>query len=104
MRSNTLLILLVALAVGCGSESSTDAGVNYGADPRCTFLANRCDPYDTGAGTAHDCHQLAHGNNVAMCISRMAECVAACSPSDAATPDATTDASNPDVTGDVPQG
>ena len=106
MRSNTPLSLLVVLVVGCGSENNSDAGadVNYGSDPRCEAIATRCDPYDTGPGTAHDCHQLAHGNNVAMCVSRMAECFAACSPSDAATSDAATDASSHDVTGDVPQG
>jgi hypothetical protein len=67
-------------------------------DPTCALLAAHCHGYDTGPGTPHDCHQVAEANNVPMCVSRQAECLAACPAGDAGV---RTDAAA-DAPGDVP--
>lgn len=66
---------------------------DHGAlDPTCAAIVTRCHDLDRGPGLIHDCHQLAEGNNVAMCSTRRAECFAACVPADGGAGDASTDA------------
>ncbi|MBI5514023.1 MAG: hypothetical protein HY909_09670 [Deltaproteobacteria bacterium] len=66
----------------------TDDHGHGGLDPTCNEIVNRCHALDRGPGTIHDCHQLAEGNNVALCASRRAECLAACVATDAGPGDA----------------
>lgn len=85
MRRITWLLPLLLLA--CSDDH------DHGAlDPTCAEIVNRCHDLDRGPGTIHDCHQLAEGNNAAMCSGRRVECFAACVATDGGSGDAATDA------------
>jgi hypothetical protein len=72
---------------------SDDHGHNT-LDPICADIVNRCHALDRGPGVIHDCHQLAEGNNAAMCSSRRTECLASCVASDGGAGDAAADAAS----------
>lgn len=71
-------LCLLAMGLAACKDDPIAATPDAALDPRCERIAERCDPYEDTPGTGHDCHQLGHGNNVPMCVSRMTECLAAC--------------------------
>ncbi|TAK23850.1 MAG: hypothetical protein EPO40_25160 [Myxococcaceae bacterium] len=92
-RIGCFLLLLLAC-----SDEHNDGGSHGNLDPTCALIVERCHALDLGPGPIHDCHQLAEGNNVAMCASRRTECLALCplasdaGASDAGAADAASDA------------
>lgn len=44
----------------------------------CQVLGELCHEADTGAGAAHDCHELGHKGNVATCEQEFDGCIATC--------------------------
>lgn len=72
-----LLLVLAAALLGCGDH---DHDVT---DPTCQRIESACASARNPAQM--NCHDLAHGNNAAMCSARLNECLATCG-ADASTP------------------
>jgi uncharacterized repeat protein (TIGR04052 family) len=90
------IFLSSTIALGaCSGDHvhTTDAATT---DPICNLIASRCHALDTGSGAAHDCHDIAEGNNAAMCAARQTECFMAC-PANPQTDAGTREASVADV-------
>ena len=73
----TMPLVLLAALVGCGDH---DHDVS---DPTCRRIESACASGRNPAQT--NCHDLAHGNNGAMCAARLDECLLTCG-ADAASP------------------
>ena len=89
----TRFLLLSGLAglLISGCSNDTVAPVSH---PVCDELAEKCHPYDTGSGTAHECHEFAEtaSSTDSQCEVMFETCDDACSaPADGGT-DAGTDA------------
>lgn len=67
-------LLSLALLSACSSEP-VDPAPGRAA---CARIAERCHPYEALSLTASDCQRYAHANNGPACLSREAECLAAC--------------------------
>lgn len=59
-------------AAGAGGAEST------GQDPHCVALGELCHPVDDGDGPLHDCHELGHESDPAVCRAAFDECSSAC--------------------------
>lgn len=66
-------------SVGCGGSDKDDEGSGETLKSvDCQTITNACHTYDTGTGTGHDCHELAHEDNAATCKAQLTKCLAAC--------------------------
>jgi uncharacterized repeat protein (TIGR04052 family) len=72
------IFLMGAVGIGACSDDHTHSMDAATTDPICNLIMSRCHAVDTGAGPAHDCHEMADRNNAAMCAARQAECFMAC--------------------------
>lgn len=75
-----LLSSLIAGALGfapaCGDEDEEPGEAALEGD--CKTISDACHHADEGEGEAHDCHELAHENDVDACSDQLDSCMAAC--------------------------
>jgi hypothetical protein len=77
MRTDFGFLFLALFLVACPSDPSpTDAG--HGAGGACTEITEACHDLDTGVGPIAECHDLGHDGPIAVCETRLTECVALC--------------------------
>jgi hypothetical protein len=77
------LVLAFALALGISCSG-------HDTPAECEEIGDACHAFDTGSGTAHDCHENAHEEwSAAECTANRALCLTACGGGDAGAPDAT---------------
>lgn len=70
-------------SVGCGGSSDKDddgeeSGGEALKNKDCQTITDLCHHDDTGSGTPHECHELAHADNATTCAANLARCTAAC--------------------------
>lgn len=65
---------------GVAGEGGKGDGGAGGAEPPslCEEFGSLCHPYDLGPGPQHDCHELGHAGDEALCATKEAECRQAC--------------------------
>jgi hypothetical protein len=72
---------------GGGSAAQGGAGPDHGGESsvgaadgvaECQVIGELCHEADTGAGAAHECHELGHEGDGAACVAGFADCVETC--------------------------
>jgi hypothetical protein len=80
-RSHVLSSLVagaLAIAPACGDDEKDDDHGEQALDGDCKTISDACHHADEGAGEAHDCHDLAHDNDTAVCSAELEACEMAC--------------------------
>jgi hypothetical protein len=97
------LIVALAFAAPMATAGAACSSSTPSADPTgsCREIARACHPHDTGSGIAHECHELGHDGNDALCAPRRDECLAACPPREAGS-DAGAETPEEDAATDAP--
>ena len=91
-----ILIVSAMFALSLSGCSNDTAAVVH---PVCDELAEKCHPYDTGSGAAHDCHEFAEtpSSTDSQCEAMFETCDMVCRAADDGGTDAGTDAGETDA-------
>jgi len=63
---------------GSDSVAGSDAGGAPAVVAECAALGRICHAVDDVDGPLHECHELGHANDLAVCLESFASCIAAC--------------------------
>jgi hypothetical protein len=77
--ARVFLLGWVTVAIACTSDGQVGSGESGDAGA-CTEISDACHDKDAGPGSGlpHECHELAHAGDVAMCTAMKDACIQAC--------------------------